>query len=159
MGGTGLSGTAGEEAWDLMKPVHLPKHSIQAPSVNRAIQIALDNSAGEINSRRIEGWDPAPFFDHLRACGWRPRQCQKYESLSLTFLNGACRWHTDPGFGPVACWLVHSDDDPGDWPQLITRHGPVDMRVGSLCIFDADQGHAWLSNAVCVMVMATVARA
>lgn len=142
-----------------VKPILLPSPAIEPPSVQAAIRLALDNSAGEIDSCHINGWvDEQLFFDHLRACGWRPRRCSKYEQLSLAFLNGAFRWHDDPGFGLVACWLVHSDNDPGEWPQLITRQGPLDMHSGDLCVFDANCGHAWLSNAVCVMVMATVAR-
>lgn len=57
-----------------------------------------------------------------------------------------------------AAGLVHSENSLGDDAQLITRHGPLDMRQGDLCVFDSDQGHAWLSNAACVMVMATVTR-
>ena len=141
-----------------MRPILLPSPAIKPPPLQKAITRALNNSAGEIDSRKILGWDATPLFDHLRDHGWRTRKCRRYEQLSLTFVNGACRWHDDPGFGLVACWLVHSANDPGDWPQLVTRQGPLNMRDGELCVFDADCGHAWLSNAVCVMVMATVAR-
>jgi hypothetical protein len=117
------------------------------------------NPSGEIDSCDIDSnWDSAAFFKHLCDQGYRPRDCKRYASLSLTFVDGACRWHTDPGFGIAACWLVHSENGIGDDAQLITRHGPLDMIEGDLCVFDSDQGHAWLSNAACVMVMATVAR-
>ena len=46
----------------------------------------------------------------------------------------------------------------GDEPQLITRHGPLNVKEGDLFIFNADQGHAWVSNGACVMVMATIAK-
>ena len=142
-----------------MKPTMLVSPLMMAPPIDNALRRMQINDPGEIDSCHIDSsWDAAGFFDHLRSCGYRPRECKKYESLSLTFIIGACRWHTDPGFGLVACWLVHSENDLGDDAQLITRHGPLDMRAGDLCVFDADQGHAWLGNGSCVMVMATVAR-
>ena len=142
-----------------MKPTMLVSPPMMAPPIDNALRRMQINDPGEIDSCHIDSsWDAAGFFDHLRSCGYRPRECKKYESLSLTFLIGAGRWHTDPGFGLVACWLVHSENDLGDDAQLITRHGPLDMRAGDLCVFDADQGHAWLGNGSCVMVMATVAR-
>lgn len=142
-----------------MKPTMLVSPPMMTPPIDNALRGMQINDPGEIDSCHIDSsWDAAGFFDHLRSCGYRPRDCRKYPALSLTFIIGACRWHTDPGFGLVACWLVHSENDLGDDAQLITRHGPLDMRAGDLCVFDADQGHAWLSNGSCVMVMATVAR-
>lgn len=128
------------------------------PPIGHALHRVQYSDRGEIDNIDITGWDAAAFFDHLRSCGYRSRDCRKYQPLSLTFVDGACRWHTDPGFGIVACWLVHSENPLGIDAQLITKRGPVDMRVGDLCVFDADQGHAWMSNGVCVMVMATISR-
>jgi hypothetical protein len=145
-----------------MKPFHLATGAIKnipKPELVDSIRRARANDPGEIDNNPISaiGWDADPFLDHLRNCGWRFRECKKYTSLSLTFVNGSCRWHDDPGFGVVACWLVYSENPFSDDAQLVTRHGPLDMREGDLCVFDADQGHAWLSNAVCVMVMVTIA--
>jgi hypothetical protein len=143
-----------------MKPIMLFSPKIQAPPIESAIRLAEGNSLGEIDNRIIDPslWKSSAFFDYLHTFGYRPRKCKRYDSLSLTFVNGSCRWHTDPGFGLVACWLLHSDNDFGDDAQLVTRFGPTDMAVGDLCVFDSDQGHAWLSNGICVMVMATVSR-
>ena len=142
-----------------MKPIMLASPSIKIPPIDEALKLAKGNDLGEIDSCRIDdSWDVVPFFEHLRNCGYRPRDCEDFLSLSLTFVNGACRWHTDPGFGIVACWLVHSENALCSDAQLITRHGALDMREGDLCLFNANRGHAWLSNAPCVMVMATVAR-
>lgn len=142
-----------------MKPLHLVSPAIQRPPVAEALRRIELIDVGEIDSCDIDdSWDSAVFFEHLRTCGYRPRACKQYSALSLTFVDGACRWHTDPGFGLVACWLVHNENSLGDDAQLITRHGPLDMKAGDLCVFDSDQGHAWLSNAACVMVMATVSR-
>ena len=131
-----------------------------APSVTWAIEEAQFNSLGEVDSRSIsvDQWNLAPFFDHLRSeHGYRPRECVAYPSLTLTYVKGACPWHVDPGFGLVACWLVYDDNEIGYEPQLITKHGPLEMRTGDLCVFDANQGHAWLGNGTSVMVMATIA--
>lgn len=142
-----------------MKPTMLVSPPIMRPPIDKALRRLKLNSPGEVDSCDIDsGWDSAAFFWHLHDCGYRPRDCKRYQSLSLTFVEGACRWHTDPGFGIVACWLVHSENSLGDDAQLITRHGPLDMRKDDLCVFDSDHGHAWLSNAACVMVMATVTR-
>jgi hypothetical protein len=141
-----------------MKPIMLPSPQIKAPSTDWAISKAIDNGEGEIDSRYINGWDSAPFYEHLRQYGYRARKCYKYGDLTLTFVNGSARWHDDPGFGLVACWLVHSGNDLGYDAQLITRDGGWDMIQGDLCVFNADKGHAWLSNEVCVMVMATLAK-
>lgn len=142
-----------------MKPTMLASPPIMRPPIDTALRKLKLNSPGEIDSCYINSsWDSAAFFQHLRGCGYRPRNCRRYASLSLTFLEGACRWHSDPGYGLVACWLVHSENNLGNDAQLITMHGPLDMRTDDLCVFDSNQGHAWLSNAACVMVMATIAR-
>lgn len=142
-----------------MKPAILPHPPIMRPPIDKALRRLKLNNPGEIDSCDIDSsWDSAVFFAHLRDCGYHPRDCRRYPSLSLTFVEGACRWHTDPGFGIVACWLVHSENSLGDDAQLITRHGPLDMSQGDLCVFDSDHGHAWLSNAACVMVMATLSK-
>lgn len=141
-----------------MKPIMLSSPQIKAPSVDWAISKAIDNGKGLVDSQFINGWDSAPFYWWLRQCGYRPRNCDKYNDLTLAFVNGSAGWHDDPGLGLVACWLVHSGNDPADNAQLITRYGGLDIWQGDLCVFNANKGHAWLSNDVCVMVMATIAK-
>lgn len=142
-----------------MKPLLLHCPDLNYPPHTEEIRAAHKSSPGDIESSDLDSdsWDSKPFFDYLRKHGYRSRDCQRYGSLSLTYVNGSCRWHDDPGFGLVACWLIYSENLWGNDAQLVTRHGPVDIREGRLCIFDANQGHAWLSNGVCVMVMATIA--
>jgi hypothetical protein len=142
-----------------MKPIMLVSPSIMLPPIDEALRLVKGNGLGEVDNRHIDSsWNVTPFFEHLRSCGYRPRDCKEFLPLALTFVNGACRWHTDPSYGIVACWLVHSENTLDSDAQLITRHGPLDMRTGDLCVFNSNYGHAWLSNAPCVMVMATVAR-
>ena len=143
-----------------MKPMILVSPPMMRPPVDMALRELEQRDLGEIDFCPVDSsWDASLFFNHLRSCGYCPRVCKSYDSLSLTFVNGACRWHTDPGYGLVACWLVHIENLYGDDAQLITRHGPLDLKAGDLCVFDSDQGHGWLSNSPCVMVMATVAKA
>ena len=141
-----------------MKPFHLPGPSIPRPPVVEYVKKAYQNNEGEIDSDAISASSCVDILKHLEDCGYKQRECQKYSPLTLTYVNGSCRWHDDHGFGLVACWLLYSENFMGDDAQLITRHGPLDMREGDLCVFDANQGHAWISNGVCVMFMATVKR-
>lgn len=143
-----------------MKPIHTAKPTIIFPPLETVIRKAHNTFAGQIKSDPIDvsSWDPSPLFDVLKEHNYQRRKCRYYNSLSLTYINGACRWHTDPGFGVVACWLVHCENDCGYNAQLITKHGALEMFENSLCIFDSNKGHAWISNAICVMVMATITR-
>jgi len=143
-----------------MKPLMLAKPAITAPPWSHCVELCKELDLGEIDSisldHRLTPFDP--FFDHLERCGYRRRQCHRYATLSLTYVNGSARWHNDPSLGPVVCWLLYTGNPLGIDAQLITRHGPLDMRVGDLCIFDANKPHAWLSNGICVMLMMTVAK-
>lgn len=142
-----------------MKPLLLAPLAINHPPIAHAIKAAHLLDRGEIDSKSMDVsfWDSASFFKALQDRNYRKRECQKYAPLTLTYIDGSARWHTDPGFGLVACWLVYSENYPGFDAQLITTRKPLDLRENDLCIFDSDQGHAWISNGVCVMVMATVA--
>ena len=141
-----------------MKPHHLASPHLAFPPHLDQVREAHRNEPGEIDSDSVSSWNAEPFYAHLRQCGYRDRQCNQYPSLSLTFVNGACRWHDDPGFGLVACWLIYTEVSRDDAPQLVTKHGPLDLYRGDLCVFDANQGHAWLSNGACVMLMATITK-
>lgn len=143
-----------------MKPVLLDPVHIPTPDFVEQIRQSRLSDSGRPDTDEINQdlWDPSLFFEHLRKHGYRQRECNHYESLSLTFLNGSCCWHTDPGYGLVACWLIYSENHWDYEAELITKSGPVPMREFNLCVFDADQGHAWISNGVCVMVTATVSK-
>lgn len=143
-----------------MKPLMLAKPAITAPPWSHCVELCKELDLGEIDSTPL---DPCLtnlnlFYDHLERCGYRRRQCYRYATLSFTYVNGSARWHDDPGFGHVVCWLLYTENPARIDAQLITRHGPLDMRVGDLCIFDANKPHAWLSNGICVMLMMTVAK-
>lgn len=142
-----------------MKPLRFESIVLKHPPIKEAIERAHGLRMGEIDSESIDTslWDPAPFFWALHDRNYRRRDCRKYHSLTLTYVDGSVPWHNDPGFGVVACWLVYSENSSCYDAQLITAHGALDLRENDLCIFNADQGHAWISDGACVMVMATVA--
>jgi hypothetical protein len=131
---------------------------IKPPSLEQAFIKVHRNSEGEIDSDSIaqHEWDATPFLEYLRLQGLKYRECQIYSPITLTYVNGSARWHDDPGFGPVACWLLFESDPGMDGAQLITQRGPINLRTGDVCVFDANQGHAWLCNGVAIMVMVTV---
>jgi len=143
-----------------MKPLTLAQPAITAPPWGHCVELCKGLDLGEIDTIPLDPCltDLDLFSDHLERCGYRRRQCHRYATLSFTYVNGSARWHDDPGFGPVVCWLLYTENPLGCDAQLITRHGPLDMRVGDLCIFDANKPHAWLSNGICVMLMMTVAK-
>jgi hypothetical protein len=144
-----------------VKPVELQGPCmVKVPPMEKALIKAHKEHEGEIDSLVISPdlWDPTEFAGYLAHHGYRRRESERYSSLTLTWVNGSAKWHTDPGFGLVVCWLLF-DSDPGfDGAQLVTRHGPLNMRMGDICVFDANQGHAWISNGVSVMLMVTVSR-
>ena len=143
-----------------MKPIQLASLAIEHPPFAEVVDAAECLSKGEVDNRTIDPsfWDPVLFFEALQARGYRKRECEKYASLTLTYANDSCRWHTDPGLGVVAGWLVYSENDIFFDAELITRHGNLPLRENDLFIFDADKGHAWISEGLCILVMATVAK-
>jgi hypothetical protein len=76
---------------------------------------------------------------------------------------GSVGWHEDPGLGTVLNWVVHIEVLNGyrtydfDRAELLTKHGSLGLKPGGVFLFDANQGHAWLSNCACVILQATVA--
>lgn len=143
-----------------MKPLMLTKPAVTAPPWGRCVELCKELDLGEVDNLTLHpgGAGLDRFFDHVKKCGYKQRDCRRYSPLTFTYVNGSARWHDDPGFGPVVCWLLYTENPLGIDAQLITRHGPLDMRVGDLCIFDANKPHAWLSNGICVMLMMTVAK-
>lgn len=142
-----------------MKPIHLVPPA-KKPSFPRfLLSDAKSNEIGEVDALKV---DPKEFgFDlyikHLAQCGWRPRRCVLYQAVSLTYCNGSVPWHSDPGFGKVAACLVHKKPNLGNVTQLITKHGPCDMELGDLIVFDSDHGHAWIGHGTSIFAMVAVA--
>lgn len=90
----------------------------------------------------------------------------KYRDISLytgtCVLPLACStgWHTDNGLGLLLNWLIGLRDIDGfvdlARPQLVTRNTVLDLEVGDIFVFNANVGHAWISNSACLLVQMPV---
>lgn len=106
--------------------------------------------------------------------GFKPRKSALYGPGSIIPIVGSIGWHTDPGLGSVMCWLLYSDFPshicqhngmtsnssylrPGK-PGLITSHGSLEISQGAIFVFNANNGHAWVSNTRCVLAQIPVSK-
>lgn len=96
---------------------------------------------------------------------------QKYgfrHNEEMQFFAGNCLlplalstgWHNDKGLGHVLSWILCYKDFEGicelSSAQLITRNAVLDLNVGDVFVFNADVGHAWLSNSMYLMAQMPV---
>lgn len=141
-----------------MKPLAFELPKIKAPPVEEAIRNALSNEPGGVGELGLDPrlFDADSFFGTLLGLGYHRRKFCDYSSLALTYVNGACCPHADPGAGIVACWLVHNGNSLGKDGRLITAHGSCNMRENVLCVFDGDETHEWIGDGVCVFLVAAV---
>jgi hypothetical protein len=112
-----------------MKPLMLASPRIATPSIKAILELGKDSEAGEICQTCINQWNSLPFYGYLRQCGYQKRACRKYSNLEMLFVDGSVKWHDDPGFGVIACWLIYRDGSSYDCAQLITRHGPLSLHI------------------------------
>jgi len=71
--------------------------------------------------------------------------------------NGSIKTHTDKSSGlNVACLIAA--EKHWDKPELLTRHGALEIGLGDVFVFNADLPHAWLSNDFCVLASIQVKR-
>jgi hypothetical protein len=106
--------------------------------------------------------------------GFKPRRSKLYGSGSILPIVGSIGLHTDPGLGNLLCWLLYSDVPshicqhkgmtsngshlrPGK-PELITSHGSLTVSQGEFFVFNANNGHAWVSNTRCVLAQIPVSK-
>ena len=105
--------------------------------------------------------------------GFKPRRSELYGSGSILPIVGSIGLHTDPGLGNVLCWLLYSDfpshicqhrgmTSTGSYqrpkPELITSHGSLTVSQGEFFVFNANNGHAWVSNTRCVLAQIPVSK-
>lgn len=107
--------------------------------------------------------------------GFKPRKSATYGSGSILPIVGSIGWHTDHGLGSVMCWLLYSDfpshlcqhkglsSDGRSYlhsgkPELITSHGTLQISQGQFFVFNANSGHAWVSNTRCVLAQIPVSK-
>lgn len=136
-----------------------------APNISLMDHLPMVNS--DISAGEIEPMTLA--YDHeisrqLRLLagnyGLKERCARGYTSRCLLPLALSSAWHTDRGLGHVLCWIICNEDITSILEltpaQLITRNAVLDLRVGDVFIFNADVGHAWLSNSAYLMAQMTV---
>jgi|LakMenEpi03Aug12_release.lakeMendotaPanAssembly.Ray.scaffolds.fasta_scaffold117170_3 hypothetical protein len=105
--------------------------------------------------------------------GFKPRKSALYGSGSIIPIVGSIGLHNDPGLGNVLCWLLYSDfpshicqhkgmTSNGSYqrpkPELITSHGSLTVSQGEFFVFNANNGHAWVSNTRCVLAQIPVSK-
>jgi len=90
--------------------------------------------------------------------GFRPRQSKRIGKGELFPVAGSLGWHKDPGHGLVLSTLMWVSSKTVGAIQLITSHGGLTLREGDFFVFDANKGHAWVSNARCVIAQIPVSK-
>lgn len=80
-----------------------------------------------------------------------------YPAAAYLAANGSIKTHTDKSSGlNVACLIAA--EKHWDKPELLTRHGALEIDLGDVFVFNADLPHAWLSNDFCVLSSIQVKR-
>ena len=92
------------------------------------------------------------------AAGYAPCKRVLYASINYVIANGSIKWHTDTGCGTNVACLVSNDNSIYPLPELITKHGRLEVTPGDVFVFNTNHGHAWISHDVCVLASITVKR-
>jgi hypothetical protein len=116
---------------------------------------------GEVESRTStpDEWSFPQLVNVAVTAGYAPCHAWGgYASVSFLSVNGSVKWHTDPGSGINVACLVSHETNLYAKPELITRHGAMEISTGEVFVFDSNKGHAWISQEVCVLASITVRR-
>ena len=134
-----------------MKPLVIGR--IEKFKLPKKCRDGWEGEPGEVDSisASLNEWSFPALVRLAAAAGFVPRDCQIYAPVNFLSVNSSVKWHTDPGSGINVACLALSDDYLGSLPELITRHGALELRCGDVFVFDADKGHAWVSNEFCVL--------
>jgi hypothetical protein len=89
--------------------------------------------------------------------GYKPRVSRIDGKGAFVPISGSAGWHTDPGLGTLLSWVVWATPAKNP-PQLITSHGGLFVDKGDIFVFNANKGHAWISNTCCVMAQIPVSK-
>lgn len=94
--------------------------------------------------------------------GLRMRNVKSYSSPVLLPLAGSVGMHQDNGLGLLVNWLLYTDDLSGCYDlhpaQLLVRDRTLELRAGSVFVFNANVNHAWISNSKCIIAQMAVSR-
>jgi hypothetical protein len=100
----------------------------------------------EVDSLTGDPADPAfvKLISLTETCGftYQPNR-HLYQSLGWLFCQGSIPWHTDLGLSYIVAWVARLGSEHS---ELITRHGDLPVKEGDVFAFNADHGHAWLTN-------------
>jgi hypothetical protein len=86
-------------------------------------------------------------------------------NVMFTTLKGSSSWHTDEGLGLLLNWMVYYDRHSFQiasglrFPTLITEDcslNAVEIGLGDVFVFNANRGHAWVSNWDCAFLQIPV---
>jgi hypothetical protein len=115
---------------------------------------------GQVESCRasLEKWDFPALVTLANAAGYVPCQAGRYSSVCFLSVNGSIKWHTDSGLGVNVACLFGNDSSIYPLPELITKHGALEVSLGDVFVFNANLGHSWLSHNVCVLASIAVKR-
>lgn len=106
----------------------------------------------------LEEWDFPALVALANAAGYTPCQTGRFASVSFLPVNGSVKWHTDSGCGANVACLVSNFSSIYPLPELITKHGALEVTPGDVFVFNTNLGHAWLSHDVCLLASITVKR-
>jgi hypothetical protein len=112
----------------------------------------------ELYRASLEEWDFPALVTLANAAGYVPCQAGMYSSVSFLPVNGSIKWHTDSGLGINVACLVGNDSSIYPLPELITKHGALEVSLGDVFVFNTNLGHAWLSHDLCVLASIAVER-
>ena len=141
-----------------MKPLVIGR--IEKFKLPRKCRDDWEGEPGEVDSisASLDEWSFPALVKLAATAGFTPRICQLYASVNFLPVNSSIKWHTDLGSGINVACLAFSNDYLGALPELITRYGALELRRGDVFSFDADKGHAWVSNEFCVLASITASK-
>jgi len=106
----------------------------------------------------LNEWDFPALVGLANAAGYTPCLAKHFAPVNFLPVNGSVKWHTDSGCGVNVACLVDNSRSIYSLPELITKHGALEVSPGDVFVFNTNQGHAWLSRDVCVLASITVKR-
>lgn len=113
---------------------------------------------GEVESCSTTPQDFLPLIHAAERAGYSLATRQSmFPRATYLATNGSIKTHTDKTAGLNAACVITA----GRWfnmPELITKHGSLELKVGDAFVFNADLPHAWLSNDFCVLASIQVKR-
>lgn len=110
-------------------------------------------------------WDFPALIARLKETCFCPTKRRHYSPFDFTVVNQSVGMHVDDGCGPLVATLVWASGGSDlerrivhNRFELITKHGPLPLRLGDMFIFNANLPHAWIAYEACALACMTVKR-